>query len=225
MTARGVRRGGSRAGMTLIELLTVMTVIGILAGIAVPTFRTSVARADAARVVADVRAVRMAAAQYISQHDALPPSGDWGDVPDEFRPYLPDGFAFGYKGLEYAWAVVDGGTGGAVSAAAPEIQVWGYSVVSALPVAALLQGQSQGKGKGQGKGQDTGGGEDTGGSAPATGDDPVGDTGGPGSQLTGRVGVLWVRYAADDPIAGALQRHAGSWAFWTETQMMFVLAG
>lgn len=212
--------GWSRGGMTIIELLTVMTVIGILAGIALPTFRTSVARADAARVVADVRAVRMAAAQYLSQHDALPPSGDWGEVPPEFLPYLPDGFSFDYKGVEYAWTVVEGGSGGSAGIPAPEVRVWGYSLAGAAPAVAAAQGKGQGKGKGQG--QDTGGGEDPGGDP---GTDPGGGEGDPGSQLTGRTGVLWVRYAADDPIAEALQRHAGSWAFWTETQMMFVLTG
>jgi hypothetical protein len=37
--------------------------------------------------------------------------------------------------------------------------------------------------------------------------------------------VLWVRYAADDPIALALQSLSGVSAFWTPTQMMFVLGG
>ena len=205
------RQGLSTSGMTLIELLTFMAVIGILAGIALPTFRTSVARADAARVVADVRAVRMAAAQYLSQYDALPPSGDWGEVPPEFLPFLSDGFSFDYKGVEYAWTVVEGGTGGSAGVPAPEVRVWGYSLAGAAGAVVAAQGKGQGKGKGQGPG----GGEDPGG-------DPGSDPGDPESQLTGRVGVLWVRYAADDPIAEALQRHAGSWAFWTETQMMFV---
>lgn len=204
--------------MTLIELLTVMAVIGILAGIALPTFRTSVARADAARVVADVRAVRMAAAQYLSQHDALPPNGDWGEVPPEFLAYLPDGFPFDYKGVEYAWAVVEAGTGGAAGIPSPEVRVWGYSLVGAAPPVAAAQGKGQGKGKGQGPG----GGEDPGGDP---GTDPGGGASDPLSQFTGRIGIIWVRYAADDPIAEALQRHAGSWAFWTETQMMFVLQG
>lgn len=215
------RRPGRRSGITLIELLTVMTVIGILAGIALPHFRTSVARADAARVVSDVRAVRLAAAQYLSQTDVLPPSGDWGEVPAELLPYLPDGFTFGYKGLEYAWAVVDGGSGGSAVAPGVEIRVWGYALAAAPPV--------QGKGVGKGKGQGGGGGEDSGGGGADPGGEPGGEPGGggdePPAQLTGKVGVLWVRYAADDPIAEALQRHAGSWAFWTETQMMFVLTG
>lgn len=203
------RLGLSTSGMTLVELLTVMAIIGILAGIALPIFRTSVARADAARVVADVRAVRMAAAEYISQHDAFPASGDWGEVPPELLPFLPDGFSFGYKGVEYAWAVVEGGTGGSAAVPAPEIRVWGYALVGAAPVA-------QGKGQGKGKGGATDPGVDP-------GTDPGGGASDPVSQLTGRVGIIWVRYAADDPIAEALQRHAGSWAFWTETQMMFVL--
>ncbi len=55
-------RGRSR-GFTLIEALLVMLIISILAGISLPVLRGAVARADAAKVRADVRTIEVAALQ------------------------------------------------------------------------------------------------------------------------------------------------------------------
>ncbi|MDH5759142.1 MAG: type II secretion system GspH family protein [Gemmatimonadota bacterium] len=100
-------------GFTLIELLVVMTVLGILAGITVPVLRGAIERADAVKVVSDVHTIRMAVLQYVSQESALPGTAGWGEVPPEIADILPDGFAFGYKRLEYAWTRIPsaGGTG------------------------------------------------------------------------------------------------------------------
>lgn len=81
-----------RAGFTLVEILVVVSVIGILAAIAAPTTREYVEKARAARAVAEIRQLERDIAVYRSEHDdrypdALsdlgqePPRDPWG------RPY------------------------------------------------------------------------------------------------------------------------------------------
>ena len=90
----------SRSGITLIELVVVVVVLGVVAGIAVPNYRDAQYRADAASVVADMSAVRHAVVEYHADHNSYPEAGAWGVMPSELQPYLGD-MPFRYKGLEY----------------------------------------------------------------------------------------------------------------------------
>lgn len=96
MTRLDPRRGG----FSLVELLTTMVVIGILAAVAVPTFQDSIARADARKVVTDMAAVRTAVFEYRAREGVLPRRASWGTVPPDLVPYL-NNVDFTYKGLEY----------------------------------------------------------------------------------------------------------------------------
>ena len=53
-----------RAGFTLIELVIVLAILGILAGIAIPRFMEAQAAARGARIVADLRTMDSALVQY-----------------------------------------------------------------------------------------------------------------------------------------------------------------
>lgn len=94
MTVRG------RGGFTLIELVTVVVIVGILAGIALPNFRSAIYRADAAKIVADMSAVRFALFEFREDKNALPRRGRWGQAPAELEPYI-GGMSFQYKDVEY----------------------------------------------------------------------------------------------------------------------------
>src|SRR5215813_11087513 len=55
-------------GFTLIELLIVIAIIGILAGILIPTFKSSIRKANEAAAVAAINTIKVAEAKYAVDH-------------------------------------------------------------------------------------------------------------------------------------------------------------
>ncbi|MEP6817950.1 MAG: prepilin-type N-terminal cleavage/methylation domain-containing protein [bacterium] len=55
-------------GFTLIELLIVIAIIGILLGVLIPTYQSSVRKANEAAAVATLNAIRVAEAKYVIDH-------------------------------------------------------------------------------------------------------------------------------------------------------------
>jgi prepilin-type N-terminal cleavage/methylation domain-containing protein len=68
MVVRTTKNKARRSGFTLIELLIVIAIIGILIGIIVPAFKSSVRKANEAAAVATLNAIRVAEAKYIIDH-------------------------------------------------------------------------------------------------------------------------------------------------------------
>ena len=93
----------NRRGFTIIELLTVFTVIGILAAIAIPNYHDAKLRADAAKVISDFEAIRVAAYDNYAATGLYPRNSAYGTVPPEFVESLPQGFQFTYKSVSYRW--------------------------------------------------------------------------------------------------------------------------
>jgi prepilin-type N-terminal cleavage/methylation domain-containing protein len=83
-----------RSGFTIIELLIVMIVLGLLAGIAVLKYIDLRHRALAASVVGDLHAVRIAAYGARYENDSWPAEAGPGNVPPGLAPYLPTSFSF-----------------------------------------------------------------------------------------------------------------------------------
>lgn len=105
------RRALGRAGFTLIELLVSVSIVGILAGLAVPNVRTMVLRARAAQVAGDMEVVRVAALTYNGSLHTWPPETAAGTVPAGLEAYLPEGFSFSREGydLDYEnWSLPGG---------------------------------------------------------------------------------------------------------------------
>ena len=95
-----IRRQASR-GFSLFELLLIMVVVSILAGIALPTMRQAIDKAEAARIMTDVRNVTVAVRSYVEEKGTLPNSAPWGVSPPELQPYLSEAVAFTTNNITY----------------------------------------------------------------------------------------------------------------------------
>ena len=62
----------ARRGFTLIELVVVIAILGILAGLAIPRFLDATATARGARIVADMRTIDSAIVIYNAKSGSLP---------------------------------------------------------------------------------------------------------------------------------------------------------
>ena len=69
---RAGERGGGEGGFTLIELMIVMAIIGILAGIAVPKYLQSVNKAKEAVLKEDLHTMRQAIDSYTVDKEKAP---------------------------------------------------------------------------------------------------------------------------------------------------------
>lgn len=100
--ARGGRRptASGRGGFSLIELLMAVSIVGILAGLAIPNLRSMTFRARAAEVAGDLEAVRVATAQYQAETFTWPAEVASGVVPPELTGHLPENFSFQGNGYE-----------------------------------------------------------------------------------------------------------------------------
>lgn len=65
-------RHGNRAGFTMIELLIIMTIIGILAAMAIPTYRNAVIKAKEAVLKRDLFVLRDVIDQYYTDKGTYP---------------------------------------------------------------------------------------------------------------------------------------------------------
>lgn len=73
---RQIAPGGSRAGFTLIELIIVMTIIGLLTAIAIPSYLNSVRKAREAVLREDLHTMRGAIDSYTVDKEQAPQSLD-----------------------------------------------------------------------------------------------------------------------------------------------------
>jgi prepilin-type N-terminal cleavage/methylation domain-containing protein len=81
-TPRGCR------GMTLVELMIVVSILGILAAIVIPKFSSASDEAEATHAAATLRLLRDAAQRYNAEHGDWPANVDRGVMPPELEPYF-----------------------------------------------------------------------------------------------------------------------------------------
>lgn len=85
-------------GFTLVELMTSIAVMGLLASIGLPKYHQLRKKADAAETVAAMSAVRVAAFQYNETTGNWPRTAGAGRVPPGLAQYLPGGGAQLFRG-------------------------------------------------------------------------------------------------------------------------------
>jgi type II secretory pathway pseudopilin PulG len=84
----------------LIELLVTVSIVGILAGLAIPNMRNMTFRARATSVAGDIEALRVATLSYNANAHSWPGEAAPGVIPTELTGYLPDGFSFSGNGYQ-----------------------------------------------------------------------------------------------------------------------------
>ncbi|MDX1674330.1 MAG: hypothetical protein R3314_05940 [Longimicrobiales bacterium] len=93
----------ARSGLTLVELVIVVLLVGILGRIAIPSYQTFVYRARAAQALGDLNTVRLAAYEYNVDTNAWPADQNPGEVPPELVPYLSPEFTFDRDHYRLDW--------------------------------------------------------------------------------------------------------------------------
>ena len=83
-----------RGGFTFVELLIAMTIVGILAAIAVPKYIDLKRRANTTKVIGDFQAVRVAVMSFYADSSYYPAESGPGEIPPNLTKYLPIGFTF-----------------------------------------------------------------------------------------------------------------------------------
>jgi prepilin-type N-terminal cleavage/methylation domain-containing protein len=83
-----------RRGFTMVELMVVMVVMGVLAGLAVLKYIDLRNHALAAQASADLETVRLAAYSAWYETGSWPADAGPGMLPVGLGPYLPGGFTF-----------------------------------------------------------------------------------------------------------------------------------
>ncbi len=136
------RRGQSRVGFTLLELMIVLAVVGVLAAIAIPLLTSYQLRSKSAEAKTNLGAIRVLEESFYSEHQtyrsanaepaAIPGAVAvaFDDVNSDFGPlgFVPQGQVY----FSYGVTVSDDGSGFTADAGADIdgdgfIQYWGYA--------------------------------------------------------------------------------------------------
>ncbi len=124
----------TRRGFSIIELLVVLTIMGILVRFGMPKYWELRKQATARAIIGDVLAVRMAAYNYNTEKGSWPADAGAGTPPPELVPLLPAQFNFTRAEWTLDWDVWS--AAGGLSGSSASNYVIGVAVTS--PDAALV---------------------------------------------------------------------------------------
>jgi prepilin-type N-terminal cleavage/methylation domain-containing protein len=92
-----------RAGFTLVELVLVVVIVSILAGLAIPNYQIVVTKARAADLLGRIDVIEHGVTSYLGDNNSWPAETGAGVVPTGLVGYLPDNFSFTGDEFQLDW--------------------------------------------------------------------------------------------------------------------------
>ena len=110
-------------GFILVEIITILFIIGMLITLWIPNYIVIKKKAQAATVIGDFLVIRDAVTMYYSDYDRWPESSRWGESPAGLGLFLPSGFSWDRRpeaDIRYSWEYLplpgrEGGQGGGIT--------------------------------------------------------------------------------------------------------------
>lgn len=93
-------------GFILVEIVTILLIVGILVNVWLPNYYAIKKKAQAARIIGDFLVIRDAVTMYHSDYGIWPASSAWGRSPAGLGMFMPSGFSWDLRpemDVRYSW--------------------------------------------------------------------------------------------------------------------------
>ncbi len=93
-------------GFILVEIITILLIVGILVNAGLPNYYAIKKKAQAARIIGDFLVIRDAVTMYCSDYGDWPVSSEWGRSPAGLGMFMPTGFSWDLRpemDVRYSW--------------------------------------------------------------------------------------------------------------------------
>jgi type II secretory pathway pseudopilin PulG len=93
-------------GFILVEIMTILLIVGILVNAGLPNYYAIKKKAQAARIIGDFLVMRDAVTMYYSDYGDWPESSEWGRSPAGLGMFMPSGFSWDLRpdmDVRYSW--------------------------------------------------------------------------------------------------------------------------
>ena len=93
-------------GFILVEIITIILIVGILVNVWLPNYYAIKKKAQAARIIGDFLVIRDAVTMYYSDYGDWPASSEWGRSPAGLGMFMPEDFSWDLNpemDLRYSW--------------------------------------------------------------------------------------------------------------------------
>jgi len=98
-------------GFILVEIITILLIVGILVNAWLPNYYAIKKKAQAARIMGDFLVIRDAVTMYYSDYGSWPASSEWGRSPAGLGMFMPSGFSWDLHPeikVRYSWEHIPG---------------------------------------------------------------------------------------------------------------------